>query len=677
MEVFGAQLGDTPVFEVPAPEVSDLKRVSYGVYDAEDGVWRFPAYFPFALTVYADLRRVAQYAVWRPEALDHLRAADEAAAVWGVAVAAWEAPEGDPLPDVPASFFPQDFAPYRHQRLGIARVRRWLRTWLLWEMGTGKTRTTLDGLRLLAAEGRFRKALVLGPPVVLPGWQRETRRVSGGRWRAVIWDGSPDAAAAARDAEVVLVTYTRAYLESLFAFTHPQFGETEIFAPERSPLLDLGYDTIVGDESHSLGNLDSKQTQATLLLSRRASRRILLTGTPGDTPDKIYAQMTFLAPWLMPLPIHKFRERYHTYGRTPGGTKILVGYQNLAELNAQVDAVAHRMKKSECLDLPPMTVVDVPFALGLRQQARYNEMVSEMRASTAPAFGYLTRRDYDEEENRVRLVTLGQDAPTEVLFQLPHGAARLNKLLQLVSGFMYEGVDLSVCDACPRMETCVVEDIKPYTRGCSVYPTRPKRKTIRDVENPKRDVFTDLLAQILAEDPTNKVLCWGCYDPELDDMEAAARKLGVGSVRLDGSTTGRISAIEDAIREDPSCRVLVGAISAAVGINLQRANYTIVYSMPWKPLQYLQALERNNRPGQTRKMTVYRLLTPEGSGVVDRMVEASFRFKERVGYTMVEMIACAGCPRAAGCSLDGTVPFSQNCAYASTVARPIAKVTLL
>ena len=661
---------------VPAPEASDLRRVCFGTYDLDDQVWRFPAYYPFAQMVHRDLRLAVPYAVWSRDALDHLRAADAVAARWVAAESSWATGEGDPLPDAPVAF-PQGFEPYRHQRLGIARMRDWRRTWLIWDMGTGKTRTVLDGLRVLAAEGGFRRALVLGPPVVLPGWRAEAARVSQGAWRGVIWDGTPDAARDAHDAPIVLASYTRAYLASLFTYDHPQFGETEVFAPERSPLLDLDYDVIVADEAHSLGNLDAKQTQAAMCLSARATRRILLTGTPGDTPDKIYTQMRFLAPWLAPLPAHKFKERYHVYASGRGTQKFLVGYQNLAELNAQVDVVAHRMKKSNCLDLPPMTVVDVPFELGVKQQARYNEMVVEMRASVAPALGYLTTHAYDPDENRTHLMIVGQDEPRDVLFQLPHGAARLNKLLQLTSGFMFEGLDLTVCDACPRMEACVAEDVKPYTRRCAVYPKRPPRKTIRDVENPKLDVFAALLKQILDEDPTNKVLCWGCYDPELDDMEAVARKLGAGSVRLDGATTGRISEIEAAIREDPACRVLVGMISAGVGINLQRANYAIVYTMPWKLLQYQQALERNNRPGQTRAMTVYRLLTPEGSGVADRMVEAASRFKGRVGDTLVGLVACVPCPRATGCSLDGTVPFSQNCTYASNVARPIAKVTLV
>lgn len=672
MEVTGVQRGATPVFEVRAPAASDLARVSYATRDDEEGVWRYPAYAPFGLHVRQDLRKVAPYAVLDAAAVGLHADAERRSRRWAEAQAAWDAGR-DPLPDVGGDFFSATFPPYRHQRLGIARVRDWLRTWFIWDMGTGKTRTVLDGLRLLAAEGAFRKALILGPPVVLPGWRREAARVSGGAWRAVIWDGTPEAAEAARDAHVVLATYTRAYLESMVVYPHPQFGPTPIFSPERSPLAGLGYDAIVADESHTIGNFDANMTQAALHLSAQADRRILLTGTPGDTPDKVYAQLRFLAPWLMPLSPDKFRQRYHVYA--PGKRKILVGYQNLAELNARVDLVAHRLKKKDCgLDLPPMTIVDVPFDLGPRQQARYNEMVLEMRASVTPALAYVSKA---VEPERVRLPVLGDLHTPETLFELPHGAARLNKLLQLASGFMYEGADLSVCDACPRMEACVAEEIRPYTRACVVHPRRVAPKTIRDVENPKREVFASLLKQILDEDPTNKVLCWGCYDPELDDMEVVAKKLGTGVVRLDGATTGKIGAIEDAIRDDPACRVLVGAISAAVGINLQRANYAVVYSLPWKLLQYLQALERNNRPGQTRNMTVYRLLTGEGSGVVDRTIDAALRFKEKVGYTMVELIACASCPRAAACSLDGTVPFSQNCTYASTVARPIAKVTPL
>jgi SNF2 family DNA or RNA helicase len=58
-------------------------------------------------------------------------------------------------------------------------------------MGTGKTRTMIDGFRLSRRENpELKRMLVLAPPVVLPTWVNEVRRCSQSALRAVIWDGT-------------------------------------------------------------------------------------------------------------------------------------------------------------------------------------------------------------------------------------------------------------------------------------------------------------------------------------------------------------------------------------------------------------------------------------------------------------------------------------------------------
>jgi SNF2 family DNA or RNA helicase len=518
-------------------------------------------------------------------------------------------------------------------------------------MGAGKTRTVLDGLRFL---GDFKKLLVLGPPVVLDGWLRETRRVSGGAWKAVLWDGTPEAVEAARDAKVVVLSYARARIEANFDIPHPQLGTLQVFAPEKSRLLKLGYDVIVADESHNFGNPDSEQTKACLELSAGTARRYCLTGTPGDNPGKIYAQLHFLSPALLNMSWDKFKARYFIYSDTHQG---VIGYTRLNELNAIVASISTRVKKADCdLDLPPLTVVDITFGLGPRQVLRYNEVVEDMRVTF--------------RETMAGHLPVAQSNG----FQLHNRAVAINKLLQIISGFVIEGTDTSICDACEHMEGCVENAIEPYTKKCQVVQKAPKMRVIRDMENPKLEVFKDLITQILESDPTNKVITWGIFKEELDAMQAVVHSLGVKSVRLDGKTTRRSGEVEDAINKDPSVRVLIGMMSAGVGLTLTTPNYMIYYSLPWLPLRYWQAMDRFNRPGQRRRMTVYRLLTSEGSDVVDRCVAGVLKFKDRVEATMVSRIACVQCNRMAACALDGTQPFRENCTYAAAVDRPITKV---
>lgn len=672
MEIHGEYLNaNLPVFVVFDVEGGPTAR-AWGAVWARDR-WLVPAYFPFGVDAARDLQTVHPRARWAPSAQELLRSLNETSQAWDQVEAARASGE-DPLRFVhtpegglPADFFPPNFQPFAHQRYGMARVQMWYRSWFLWEMRTGKTRTMLDGLRLLDLEGKFGKALIIAPPVVLPSWVAETRRVTRGAWDAVIWDNTPETRERARTAKLVLASYARIRLEAVVELPHAQQGTVRIFAPEQSPLLGLGYDVIIADESHRLGNWDSEQTRAAIELSRPATRRYCLTGTAGDHPLKVYGQLRFLAPGLCPLTWDKFEAKHVVH--SPRSKHVVTGFSALNEINAMVDSVAHRIKQKECLDLPPRTVIDAPFNLGPLQRARYNELVTELSASVDPVLAHIgVKRDGE-------VVPL--DVPPAELFRLPHGAALVQKLRQLISGFILLGTDDSICNACPQMEQCVETGVKPYTRKCVVVQTKPPRKVLRDTENPKLDLFEGLISSILEEDPTNKIICWGEFTSELDDMEACARKLGAKPVRLDGSTTKNVAAISAAMQEDPTCRVLVGMATSGIGIDLSAANFTIFYSRSWDPLVNDQATERFGGPGQKRPTTVYHLTTSAETPALDRFIASTLQFKGRVAYTMLERVTCAACDRQQACALDGTFPFRENCRYAAAVARPVTKVKTL
>lgn len=681
MLITGARLREVlPVFRVVAPEKSPLGRVWGGVYN--EGSWLFPAYTPFVKWVQADLQKIVPGAQWDALARDFLADARAAEAALDAASAAWQAQDDAALP-VGDDFFPPRFTPYKYQRLGVSRVVNSWRAYFDWDMGTGKTRTMIDGLRVLREQNQFKRALVLGPPVVLESWAREVVRCSRGAWKPVLWDGSLQAEKAAQSADIVLASYARIRIERDAAAVAKK--ELAITADQRArynlPLLDdetlalytrdaahplysLDYDTIVADESHYLGAWESGQTQAAIELSAKAFRRYCLSGTPGDDPRKLYGQLYFLSPALVGMPYHKFEE--HHLVRSPRNKHVVVGYRFLNELNERFRSCSLSMKKSDALvDLPPVTTMDLYYDMGFAQRARYNELVMEMAMSVTPETLYAKPGDVPEDFEPVRAAV-----------RLPNGAVRVNKMLQVLSGFVIQGADYGICDACQHMQRCVDAKIRPYTKKCEVVQDAPERRVLRDIENPKLELYKEQLALILETDPTNKVIVWASYTEELDDLVAATKALGVGCVRVDGQTLARQSRI-DQFQEDPACRVYIGQVSTGIGITLTAANYTIFYTLPWDPLQYRQAMDRNNRPGQTRPMTVYRLLSSDRSWALDRYVAQVLVFKENISLTLTELVACAGCARQPDCARDEILPFRAQCKYAANVERPVADVEVI
>lgn len=661
MRVYGRSVNQTPVFFVPSTSPEPWKR-AWGATAQADG-WLLPAYWPFGAWAFKDLSTFVRVGLatieWDATAIPYLQGLQAAEAAWAAAEAAYASGGRVALP-VEDDFFPPDYVPFAHQRLGIARALLAPRVFFLWEMGTGKTKTIVDTLRVLRREHRFRRALVVAPTVVLPTWEREVARCSQGTLTSQVWTEGPG------EADFVLATYARVRLDAGRLALHRQLLKQGGVVPDEGPHLEeLDYDVLVVDESHGLGNWDSEQTRAVLALSTtgKAHRRYLLSGTAADHPLKLYPQLRCLSPGLVPASYQAYEEKHLV--RNPQKRYLVQRYKGLNALNAVVDSVALRMKKADCLDLPPLTVTDVVFELGPAQQARYNELIVEMKASVEPDLQY------------VHLDPDAEDAPLRIgpaLFGLAHGAARVNKLLQVVSGFLIVGPDVAICDACPNMPTCVAQDVRPYTTACAVVKVRPPTKVVRDVENPKLEAFEDLLTNILEADATNKVLCWGSYLPELDDLEALLRRKQVGYVRVDGSSSHRVREFEEAFAQDPATRVWLSQVSAGIGINLVAANYAIYYALPWDLAKYLQSMERNNRPGQTRPMTAYRLL---GRGTLDTYVAKVLEHKAHIAFTLVEKVACAACDDQGRCGPKGYRPFKEGCKYQPDIHRPIAKVEVI
>lgn len=634
MKVYGDVINNTPGFRLrptgPSPE--PWRRVTGALMIGAD--WWFPAYYPFGRSAVSDLKIVAPQLEWDISTQRHLSALRVAHQRWTIAKRAFY--EGGPDLDLDLDF-PSDFTPYKHQRLGIAMSSLWWRAFFLWEMGTGKTRTVIDGFRFSRRENPdLKRMLVLAPPVVIPTWVDEVARCSQGALRAVVVTGSDSSWADAQTADVVVASYARARLEMA-----PD-------APKR--FLTLNFQQIVGDESHSIGSAESEQTKAVLQLSTLAPRRYLLSGTAADHPGKLYPQFRFLSSQLLDMTWEKYQEQYFSRSKFRKGQ--VFSYRHLDDLNARVDAIASRMKKRDCIDLPPVTFVDIGYDLTSAQIDAYDACIARLR----------------DRELYQRLLS-GKGVA------IVHGAALVNKLLQVLSGFMIEGPDPSVCDGCAHLLGCVTANIRPYTPDCQVVKLRPK-STIQRIASQKPEMFRNLLRTILESDATNKVIVWGTYMEELNAMEAILKNEGVGYVRVDGGSTSKIGPLAKAFQSDPDCRVYLGQIRSGVGVTLTAANYMIYYSLTWDLKDYKQSLERNNRPGQKRDMTVYRLLSNR-EGALDRFLARVLTFKDQVAYTMLERVTCSSCPQQTLCAKAEVRPFKKGCKYEANVDRPQARADYL
>ena len=124
----------------------------------------------------------------------------------------------------------------------------------------------------------------------------------------------------------------------------------------------------------------------------------------------------------------------------------------------------------------------------------------------------------------------------------------------------------------------------------------------------KLAVFGETLAELLAS--RHKVLVFSQFVGHLKLIEEYLKKAGIGYQYLDGATSlaarrERIAAFQ-AGRGDV---FLISLTAGGVGLNLTAADYVIHMDPWWNPAVEDQASDRAHRIGQTRPVTIYRLVT--------------------------------------------------------------------
>ena len=78
-----------------------------------------------------------------------------------------------------------------------------------------------------------------------------------------------------------------------------------------------------------------------------------------------------------------------------------------------------------------------------------------------------------------------------------------------------------------------------------------------------------------------------------------------------GSISGRERhAVAERFNQDPSIdALLLTTAVGGLGLNLTGADTVVLFDHDWNPMRDLQAMDRAHRLGQTKVVTVYRLLT--------------------------------------------------------------------
>lgn len=149
-------------------------------------------------------------------------------------------------------------------------------------------------------------------------------------------------------------------------------------------------------------------------------------------------------------------------------------------------------------------------------------------------------------------------------------------------------------------------------------------------ESGKWELFVELLSE--AQASNQKVVIFTQYLHMLDIFQKYLREQNLLYAEIRGETKDRREELQR-FQNNPECKIFLGSLQAAgLGIDLTAASTMILYDRWWNRAREAQAIDRIHRIGQTRGVTVYKLIT---KGTIEERIDALI---ERKGRLMEEIV---------------------------------------
>lgn len=473
-----------------------------------------------------------------------------------------------------------DFTLMKHQKDAIFQSSLKPDMFLAWEMGTGKTCTTVQMLRARSAEkGKLCRTLILAPLIVLKNWKKEIGMFSNIDQKSVhVLEGS---------------------VAKRTAFVQAQKGYSAVLITNYDALQDENFvkaflewepEILVCDESHNLKNYKSVRAKNVTRVARAAKHRYLLTGTPilNNAMDlwKQYdildghlgAGATFPANFFVFRGQYFFDENAGWAGKANHFPKWSPKEHAYPELLDKIKRKTLRVTKKECLDLPPLVVQNLEVQLTKEQTNAYKEMQKD----------YIT---FIESETK-------KGTPLPVVARL--AITKSLRLQQIVSGFA-----------------------KSETGEILRFGNTPRISALRD------------LLEIIT--PTDKVIVWACFKENYKQIAEVCEELKIEYREIHGDVSNKDKfAAQEEFNNNPGVRVLIGNQGAGgVGINLVSATYSIYFSRTFKLGDDLQSEARNHRRGseQHDKITRINITSPD---TIDELIAEALACKQDIADRILD-----------------------------------------
>ena len=458
---------------------------------------------------------------------------------------------------------------------------------LLMEMGTGKTKVTLDTACWLYNQGKIDAVLVISPNGVNRMWIDQCREhIPDYIQHSEAWYSSNPTKQEEKDLCSVLNAESGLKVISI---------NVEALATQKGAAFIknflLAFRTmLVVDESSVIKSPKAIRTKTLLKLSVHAKYRRILTGTPvTQGPLDLFTQFSFLdAHILRTQSYFAFRSRYAILKemRTNGRSfQTVTGYCNLDELQALIAPHSYRVTKSDCLDLPEKLYTKRYVELSPLQRNLYNSLKKDIVAQF-----------------------------NGKVMSAPLALTKLLRLQQIVGGYFVPDIAVDF----------VMDDegnLSPVNADAVKLPPEAIDKV-----NPRVESLIELL-----EETSSKVIIWARFRAEIAVIaKRISEEFGKESVVEYHGGVNNVdrSAAVKSFQEEPTCRFFVGHVAAGgKGLTLTAANTCVFFSNDFSLENRLQASDRCHRIGTVNPVTYIDFIA---TGTLDEKIVKTLREKKSV-----------------------------------------------
>jgi len=264
--------------------------------------------------------------------------------------------------------YPYKTKPYEHQRKALEASAEKVQWAYFMEMGTGKTKVTIDNIAYLFFQRKITAALIIAPKSVYTVWETEieTHFPDQLKYKIYKWNiDKPSVYTKLNDYKDL-----RIFLINVEALSTKRGYEACVDYLTKNKL-----NFVALDESTTIKNRSAKRTKNILGLRKLARVRRILTGSPiTKSPLDLFTQCQFLSPELLGFSSYlAFRNRYAEMTDIPVGSGRYISvpkyYKRLEELEIRLQQFSTRIRKDQCLDLKPKV-----------RQKRYIELEGESKS---------------------------------------------------------------------------------------------------------------------------------------------------------------------------------------------------------------------------------------------------------------------------------------------------------